>query len=118
MSIMTCVGRSTRVGRVFGETQPDLHILGTTLRVVNLAGLVALTSAASIVYGGCSIAQRLEPDGAIRPGLVWGGTAALFALVIVVAALARSSALGGVLLGGLVGLSFVVRSRRLPRDDR
>ena len=107
-----------RVGRVFGKPNQTSTSSGFRLRVVNLAGLVALATSASIVYGGWSMAQRLEPDGTIRPGLVWGAAAALFTLVLVVAALAWSSVLGGVLLGGLVGLSFVLRSRRLPRDDR
>ena len=84
---------------------------------MNLAGFVALASSAAIVYGAWSIVHRAEPDRSLRPGVVWAVMAALIAGLVVIAGLAWPSALGGVLLGALVGLTFVFRSRRVPRDD-
>jgi hypothetical protein len=84
---------------------------------VNLAGFVALASSASIVYGAWWIVRRPEPDRSLRPGVVWAVAATLIAGLLVIAGLAWPSALGGVLLGALVGLTLVFRARRVPRDD-
>ena len=84
---------------------------------MNLPGFVALASSAAIVYGAWWIVQRPEPDRSLRPGVVWAVMAALIAGLLVIAGLAWPSALGGVLLGALVGLTLVFRSPRAPRDD-
>jgi hypothetical protein len=109
--------RPTNAGAAAEETEPDPHIPPATLRAVNLAGFVALASSAVIVYGAWSIVHRSERDRSLRPGVVWAVMAALIAGLLVIAGLAWPSAFGGVLLGALVGLTFVFRSRRVPRDD-